>query len=217
MKIALAGASGLIGSLVLPRLLQDARVTALISLGRRKLPASDAKLTQIETDFTDLPLPQPGQVDSAICALGTTIRKAGSQIAFRRVDVDAVLAFARWAQQSGASRFSIVTSAGASLRSGNFYLRTKGEVEAALADLGFRSLTFIRPGLLLGERAERRPVERAMIALAPLLNPLLIGPLALYRSVSAETAATALLNAALDSRPGIHAIQGLGIPAAAVS
>jgi uncharacterized protein YbjT (DUF2867 family) len=177
----LAGATGLVGSRVLA-LLPDA-----VPVGRR----ATERPCEIVADFAALPPLPPADV--AICALGTTIRAAGSQAAFRAVDYDAVLAFARAAQAAGVSRFIVVTAVGADAGSSVFYSRVKGEVERDLAALGFARLDIIQPGLIIGPRPERRPVEAFFQAAVPLLNPLLVGGLARYGGVDAETVAAAIV------------------------
>ena len=176
----LAGATGLVGSRVLA-LLPDA-----VPVGRRVT----GRVGEIVADFAALPPLPPAEV--AICALGTTIRVAGSQAAFRAVDYDAVLAFARAAQTAGVSRFIVVTAVGADPGSSVFYSRVKGEVERDLTSLGFARLDIIQPGLILGPRLERRPVEAFFQAAMPVLNPLLVGGLARYGAVDADTIAAAI-------------------------
>jgi uncharacterized protein YbjT (DUF2867 family) len=147
----------------------------------------------------------------ACCALGTTIAAAGSQDAFRRVDFDCTLAFARFALRAGARRFVLVSSVGADAGSTNFYLRVKGEVEDALRALPFESLVVLRPGLLLGDRRESRPAEALARFVAPLFNPLLLGPLAKYRSVYADRVAAAMVAAAFEDRRGVSVLDVPGI------
>lgn len=174
MKTAwIAGASGLVGSRLLPLLLADSGLGAVVSLGRRPVEASHAKLTQRTVDFAALDtagLPAP---DVAFCALGTTIGKAGSAEAFRAVDHGAVLAFARSALAAGARHFAVVTAHGADAKSMVLYNRVKAEAEAGLRSLGFPSLSIARPSLLLGDRAESRPGERVAIVASRLLGGLL--------------------------------------------
>ncbi len=140
-----------------------------------------------------------------INCLGTTIRQAGSQAAFRAVDHDLVLAVAQSARSAGARQMISISSVGAKARSGNFYLRTKGEVERALTALGFERLDIVRPGLLTGDR--QGPVRRgealAMLA-APLTDLLLHGPLRRYRSISADNVAAAALALSRQRGVGVH-------------
>ncbi|MBA3941255.1 MAG: NAD-dependent dehydratase [Sphingopyxis sp.] len=143
--------------------------------------------------------------DTLICCLGTTIRQAGSQAAFRAVDHDLVLAAARAARQGGAQHLIVVSSVGASSGGGNFYLRTKGEVEAELRSLGFARLDILRPGLLTGERngPPRLGEGLAMVA-APLTNALLHGSLRRYRSIPATKVAKAIMALADRTEPGVY-------------
>jgi uncharacterized protein YbjT (DUF2867 family) len=188
--ILLAGATGLVGSGVLA-LLPDA-----VPVGRR----ATGRAGEIVADFAALP-PLP-RADVAICALGTTIRVAGSQAAFRAVDHDAVLAFAIAAKNAGAQHFIVVTAVGADPQSSVFYSRVKGEVERDLANMGFSRLDIIQPGLIIGPRAERRPVEAFFQAVTPLLNPLLVGGLARFGGIGAETVAAAIVTLAGRVVPG---------------
>ena len=180
MTILLAGATGLVGSRVLA-LLPDA-----VPVGRRPI----RRTGEIVADFAALP-PLPA-ADVAICALGTTIAVAGSQAAFRAVDHDAVMAFARAAKAAGVSHFIAVTAVGADAKSSVFYSRVKGEVERDLAAMGFARLDIIQPGLILGPRADRRPAEAFFQRLAPVLNPLLVGGLDKYGGVGADVVAGAI-------------------------
>ena len=196
----LAGASGLVGSKLLGLLLADARFGSVVSLGRRALEAASPKLAQRVVDFSSLDVQGLPAPDVAFCALGTTIGKAGSQAAFRALDHDAVLAFARAALGAGASCFVVVSALGASAESRVFYNRVKGETERDLRALGFASLAIAQPSLLLGDRAESRPTERALIVasrfLAPLLKPLAARP------IEADVVARALVAIAHDPPRG---------------
>lgn len=180
MTVLLAGATGLVGSRVL------ARLPGVIPVGRRAVGIAG----EVVADFAALPVLPPAEV--AICCLGTTIKAAGSQAAFRAVDHDAVLAFAKAAQAAGVSRFIVVTAMGADARSRVFYSRVKGETERDLAALGFARLDILQPGLIIGPRAERRTVEAFFQWLAPALNPLLVGGLAKYGAIDAEAVAGAI-------------------------
>lgn len=192
MTVLLAGATGLVGSRVLA-LLPEA-----IPVGRR----ATGRAGEIVADFAALP-PLP-LASVAISALGTTIRAAGSQAAFRAVDYDAVLAFARAAQAAGVSRFIVITAVGADAGSTVFYSRVKGEVERDLTALGFARLDILQPGLILGPRAERRPVEAFFQWLAPVLNPLLVGGSSKYGGISADEVARAVATLTRRDAPGVH-------------
>ncbi len=131
--------------------------------------------------------------DVAISCLGTTMRIAGSQAAFRAVDHDLVLAFATAARTAGAKQMIVVSSIGASRKSGSFYLRTKGEAEEAISHLGFERLDIIRPGLLTGgDRSDSRPGESLGIMLAPVTDLLMFGSLGRYRSTPSAKVAQAI-------------------------
>jgi uncharacterized protein YbjT (DUF2867 family) len=163
----IAGASGLVGSALLRLLLADAAFDRIVALGRRPLPLIHPKLEPQVVDFATL---SALVATDAFCCLGTTIRAAGSQAAFRAVDHDHVVAFAR---SVGFARFYLVSSVGADASARNFYLRVKGETERDVAALDHAGLDIFRPSLLLGPRADRRPVETLAQALTPLVNPLL--------------------------------------------
>ncbi|MBN1209019.1 MAG: NAD(P)H-binding protein [Myxococcaceae bacterium] len=199
-----AGASGLVGGLHLDALLESPLYREVCSLGRRPLPRQHPKLTQRTVDFARLEGETLPAAEDAFCCLGTTLKKAGSQEAFRAVDHDAVLAFARAARKAGARRFLVVTALGADPRSRIFYNRVKGEIEEALKGVGFESLLILRPSLLLGERAEQRPGERAAIVLTKALGPLL-RPFG-GRPIEARTVARAMLTLARDAAGGVRVV-----------
>lgn len=185
-----AGATGLVGGHLLEELLSRAEWTKVVSLGRRGSGRRHERLEERVVDFAALGGPLP-PARAAFCCLGTTLKKAGSRQAFRAVDLDAVVAFARAAREGGTERFYVVTATGADPRSLVFYNRVKGEAEEALKAVGFASLGIARPSLLLGDRAESRPGERVAVVLSRALRPLL-APLA-ARPIEARTVARALL------------------------
>ena len=195
MRTALiAGASGLVGGFLLRQLLDSPEYGRVVALGRRPLDLAHPKLAQVTSDFATLEKTAADlRCDDAFCCLGTTIRKAGSQAAFRAVDHVAVLAFAWAARRNGAGRFFVVTALGADARSRVFYNRVKGETEEALAVLDFKTLAIFRPSLLLGPRAETRRGERVGAAFMWLAEPLLLGPLRKYRAIQAEVVARAMV------------------------
>jgi uncharacterized protein YbjT (DUF2867 family) len=218
-RITVAGATGLVGRALLKRLLADARtgpVTALVRRGPAGLPEG---CTEQVVDFATLGRPGGATLpttDWAACCLGTTIKVAGSQAAFRAVDFDAVLAFARAAQAAGASRLVVVSALGADGRSSVFYNRVKGEMEQALAGLGLRRLVIARPSLLLGDRAAigqpGHTVEQIAQALMPALGWLVPRKL---RPISADAVADALLAALADARPGTTVLESDALQALA--
>jgi uncharacterized protein YbjT (DUF2867 family) len=204
MKALLLGASGLTGSVVLPLLLQHPAFAQVTVAGRRPLSLQHPKLRQVALDF-DNPEAQAAQLAANVvfCCLGTTIAKAGSQAAFRRVDYDYPLRLAQLAHAQGATQWLLVSALGADARSGVFYSRVKGELERDLATVGFASLVILRPSLLLGPRPERRPGEWLAQRISPWLNPLLRGPWRKYRAIAAQTVAQAMVNLALAQLPGV--------------
>jgi uncharacterized protein YbjT (DUF2867 family) len=191
------GGSGLVGRFCLQALLQDANYRKVILLTRRELPIEDpAKLTQKVIDFDKIESTLLEPVDDVFCALGTTIRTAGSQAAFRRVDFEFPLAAARLALKFGAQQFIVVSSVGTNPKSRNFYLRTKGELEQALCSLPFKAVHIFRPSFLTGAREETRPGESFAIPLAKVLQFVMAGPLRRYRPIAAVSVGRAMVSAA---------------------
>ena len=198
----MAGATGLVGREVLAALSIDSRYTSVVALVRRAATLQQhPKLTSIQVDFGQLPDLQ--KVDDVYIALGTTIKVAGSQAAFRAVDHDAVLAVATAARKAGATRLGVVSAMGADARSAIFYNRVKGEMEQALAALEFESLVIARPSMLDGDRATlaqpARLGERLGLAVMAALKPLIP---ANYRAINASDVARALVTAVLQGKPG---------------
>jgi uncharacterized protein YbjT (DUF2867 family) len=202
MKALLVGATGLVGRFVLERLLAHPHYAEVEVWVRRELQLRDPRLTQRVMDFSKLSS-QPMQADQVFCCLGTTIRKAGSEAAFREVDHDYPLALARLAKSAGVRKFLMVSALGADPNSSVFYNRVKGEVEQAVAALGLPAAYFFRPSLLLGPRQENRPGERIGAVLGQLIAPLLVGGLRKYRPIHVDTVAAAMIHAAThDLAPG---------------
>ncbi|WP_366773661.1 NAD(P)H-binding protein [uncultured Oxalicibacterium sp.] len=187
----MAGASGLVGSRILQRLLEEESVAEVHALFRRPAEFTHPKLTVHVVDFNALP-PMP-QTDEVYLALGTTIRQAGSQAAFRAVDFTATLAVATAAMQAGASRIGVVSAMQANAHSRIFYNRVKGEMEEALRALNPQTLVVARPSVLTGDRhvlqQPARYAERIGILLGKVLAPLLP---ANYRPIEADCVANAL-------------------------
>ena len=212
-KIALvAGATGLVGGLLLNTLLDAPDYTRVYALTRRPFAKDHPKLANRVVVFERMADQLKGLVaQDAFWCIGTTIAEAGSQEAFRAADVDAVLLFARAARAAQATRFVVVSSVGADSKSKKFYLRTKGEMEEAVTDLGFTSVDILQPSLLLGPRKELRPLEITGRIFAPLINPLLTGTREAYRAVPAETVAKAMLGAARRGTRGVYRYTFAGI------
>lgn len=191
----LAGATGLVGGLLLQHLLASDRYRRVVVLTRRAAEIEHPKLEQRVLVFEQLQALELPCVDDVFCALGTTIKKAGSQQAFRRVDVEYPLELAKKALACEAKQFLLVSSVGANSKSSNFYLRTKGELEDAVSALPFQTIHIFRPSALVGPRKERRPGERVGIAATKLLSPLLVGSFRRYRAIQAEEVARAMVAA----------------------
>lgn len=209
----IAGASGLVGGELLELLLADAIVGRVHSLVRRSTGRTNEALAEQVVDFGNLSAAALAlKVDEAYCCLGTTMRTAGSREAFRRVDLDAVVAFGRLAAAAGARSLAVVSSVGAGASARSFYLRTKGEMERDLAALGLPSLVILRPSLLLGERRETRWGERAGELGLRLASPLLKGSLARYRPVHARAVARAMIAASRHSVSELRVVESDEIP-----
>jgi uncharacterized protein YbjT (DUF2867 family) len=202
-RLMLVGASGLVGQSVLRQALAHPQVQQLVAPTRCLLPPH-AKLHNPVVDFDALAVDADWwAVDAVICTLGTTKKKSGSQAEFRRVDHDHPLRVAQIALQHGASAYALNSALGADATSRVFYSRTKGELERDLQTLGYPSLTFVRPGLIGGDRQEVRPSERLGVVVLQWLRPLLP---ARYRVVLAERIAHQLLQAALAGEPGLRVV-----------
>ncbi len=205
----LAGATGLVGGHVKSVLLAHPDYRRVTVLVRRPLGGeSNAKLSEVVVDFEALAehAAELGADDVYAC-LGTTIKVAGSQEKFRRVDHDYTVAVAELAKKAGATRLALVSSVGAAATSGNFYLRVKGETERDVAALGYDAVSIARPSLLVGDRRESRPAEAAGIAVARALAFTMVGGLRAYRPIEAKAVAAALVRATLDGAPGVRVLE----------
>ncbi|WP_044872315.1 oxidoreductase [Pseudomonas sp. LFM046] len=197
--ILLAGATGLTGEHLLDRLLNEPTVAKVLAPTRRPL-AEHPHLQNPVGPVGDLLPDLQGRVDVAFCCLGSTIRQAGSQEAFRAVDLDLVLAFARRARELGARHFIVLSALGADRGSSIFYNRVKGEMEEALKAMDWPQLTIARPSLLMGPRSEFRLGER----LASLVMRWVPGK---YRGINVCTLARALWRLALEEQDGVRIIE----------
>lgn len=202
-NVVIAGASGVVGARALHHLLASDNVTRVVAVGRRLLTLQHEKLVSRMVDLGSKAaitsaIPDANAV--AICCLGTTLKRAGSQEAFRAVDYGAVVAFAEAARVKEAQRFVVVSSLGANPRAGNFYLRTKGESEEALARLGYPQLTVLRPSFIddEGARDEDRPLERLALPIARCVFSI-VGRTSRYAPVSADVIGKAIVRLAFDN------------------
>ena len=201
MEAWIAGATGLVGRALITELCARRGVASVTALVRRAERRSEPRLKERVVAFDRLESELAGLTATHVfCCLGTTMAKAGSEEAFRRVDYEYPLALGRAARAAGARKFFVVTAVGADPKSGIFYNRVKGEVERDLAALGFPELHVFRPSLMLGERAERRPAEKLAMAMSKPVGALLFGGFKKYRPVAGALVARAMANAALDER-----------------
>lgn len=200
MKILILGATGVVGKATLQQALADPRITQVIAPTRRNLPGH-AKLVNPVSSELSLLLSEAEKwdVDAVICAIGTTIGKAGSKEAFRYVDYTLPISFAKLAYQQGTRTFVLVSSPGASLSIPLYYCRVKGEVERDIKEIGFNSLTIIRPGMIGGYREEFRLAESIVLPIAKFLHPLLPRGL---RINPASNIAKVMIDAAIAHQPG---------------
>ena len=208
----LLGASGLVGGHVLRQLAGDPRWGRVVTLGRRPLPTASARHRDHVVDFDRLEEQSAlFACDDLLCCLGTTRKAAGSDAAFRHVDLDLPVQAAGLAAAAGAGQMLIVTAWGADPDSRLLYSRTKGEAEQAVGRVGFEALQILRPSLLAGDRdglprssGEVRWGERIGLAVGTLVGPLLRGPLSPLRPIEAETVARAMVEIAAARPLGTH-------------
>jgi uncharacterized protein YbjT (DUF2867 family) len=210
MNCLIAGGSGLVGQHLLNFLLSDPKVTSITAIARTNLKYSHSKLQTLISSFDILDSILLPQSNIAFCCLGTTIKIAGSQEAFFRVDHDYILNFARSSQKAGVGTFIVVSAMGADPSSSIFYNKVKGQTELDLIKLNFKKLVIIRPSLLLGERLENRPAEKIAQRLSQVFGKMMIGPLKNIRPIEAVNVALKMKLVGLDENPlniGIHLIQ----------
>jgi uncharacterized protein YbjT (DUF2867 family) len=202
MKVLILGATGLVGRNVLAKALAQPAVTQVMAPTRRPLTKHD-KLMNPVAPRLELLLPEVASwgVDAAICATGTTIKKAGSKEAFRSVDHDLPLSFARLAHRAGTQNFALVSAIGASVDSSFFYARVKGELERDVREIGFKSLTILWPSIIEGERDEVRLAETLALRLSHFLAPVLPKR---FHVNPAPKIAQVLVDAIVTAEPGCH-------------
>jgi uncharacterized protein YbjT (DUF2867 family) len=205
-SVLLAGATGLVGGEILRQLTEDDGVGEIRVLARRPLEGVVPKKAEvIVTDFEVLEASVDWfRVEQVFCALGTTIRKAGSEDAFRRVDLELPRTIATLSRAEGARHFLFVSAIGADPRSRIFYSRVKGELEAAVSKLGFPAVTIARPSVLVGPRNERRMGELLLKRAGFLLPPK-------WKPVGAGQVAAGLVRAAREDAPGVHVLDNIAL------
>ncbi len=204
MNLLHVGSTGLVGRHLLGQALADTRVRSVVAPVRRPLELRHRKLLAPVIHFNALPADAPWwRADAVVCTLGTTMQRAGSKDNFRLVDHDYPLEVAQLARRHGTGVFVLNSAIGADPRSAIFYNRVKGELERELEALGFASLTFVRPGLIGGQREVARPGEERAGRLLRALGPLVPRR---WRINPAEKIAARMLEAALEARPGVHVV-----------
>lgn len=199
------GATGLVGGHCLRSLLARDEFDRVVAIGRRPIDVENPKLRQQIITLDQLTGGDHFRgVTDVFCCLGTTIRKVGSQEAFRRVDHDYVVAAAEAAHAQGAKRFALVSSVGAKLKSWNFYLRVKGEVERDVSRIEFESVHIFRPSVLLGDREENRFGESFATSASKAFSFLFVGPFRKYKPIEAPGVADAMIEAVLSDQKGVR-------------
>jgi len=203
LDIAIIGATGLVGNLLLEKLAQSNDVQSIKAITRKPLSKIPYKTENIVIDFNRMQeFAGELKADVFICCLGTTIKAAGNQEAFHRVDFDYVVQFAKIAEQNHAKKFQVVSAMGADANSSVFYNRTKGEMERKLKELKIPEIEIFQPSLILGERKDKRAFEDIAQNIAPKLNFLFKGPLEKYRPIKATDIAAAMAKTSLQSKAG---------------
>lgn len=204
MKAAIVGSTGFIGKLLLDLLQDDLDFESVSVLARRKIELGP-KFKLLVGDINKQEL---SHLDVAFCALGTTMKTAGSKEAFYHVDHDLVIDFAQKAKTAGATTFVLVSSVGADPNSSSYYLKVKGETEEDLKEIGFKSIIILRPSMLMGDRNEFRFGELIGKAAMTVFNPLMLGSLTKYKGIQGKTVARCMLQLAKQNLPGVHLLEG---------
>ena len=204
-RAIIAGASGLTGSSLLEILLNEPDYDEVLILVRKELPLQHNKLKQLVVDFDKLESYSDDITGDVIFScLGSTRKKTPGLETYRKIDHDYPLQLAQIGLKNKISQFHLVSSMGADAGTSNFYTKMKGETEEDLKKIGLPSLQIYRPAFITGNRKEHRSLEKSLIAVMKLIDPLLIGSLKKYRSIPAATIARAMFNQSLKNIPGVH-------------
>jgi len=198
------GATGFVGSYLVQEILNSPTFDSVTALVRKPTFTTHPKLKEIIFDFRDeTAIESLEPVNHVFCCLGTTIKTAGSKEAFRFVDYELPLRFAKWAESTQAESFSIVTAIGANSDSSIFYNQVKGNVEDEIKTLNIPTIQIFQPSLIMGSRKEFRLGELIGKGIMAILNPLMIGPGKKYRGIHAQTIAKGMVQYLEKSNPGI--------------
>jgi len=196
-KAVIFGASGLVGSHVLSALIRDNRYSNITIFLRKSMSTRHLKVKEVITDLHDLKkIRESLECDEIYCCLGSTIKKAGSEEAFRKVDFELPVMLGTLAAEKNIDHFLVVSSLGADANSSNFYLKTKGEMEKALMQMNLKVLNIFRPSMLLGPRSESRPLESIGKVIMKSLGFLFVGGFKKYKAIDAGKVAEAMILAA---------------------
>jgi len=202
MKIAIAGATGLTGNLCLKELIENEKITEIYAIGRRPTGIAHSKINEVKLENNKLT--QKVNADAFICCLGTTIKKAGSKKAFEQIDLELPLYLAMELKSAGCKTAAVISSLGADPKSMIFYSRVKGKMESAMKEIGFESLSILRPSLIRGNRNEKRFGEDFAKVMMKLFDLILIGPMKNYQSIQAKDIAKSLVKKVIEGIPGFH-------------
>ena len=205
MKITILGGSGLIGMHLIKQACADHYFTKINVIVRRPLATKDPKINELVIDFADLSsVIKETLGDALICTLGTTRKKTPDKKYYREIDLTYTLISAKGALENGHKQVHLVSSIGANEKSSVFYPALKGEIERLICELSFNSTFIYRPSILIGKRETARPIEWLSQRISSLINPLLIGSLKKYRSISGEKVAEKIINELKKNKVGMH-------------
>ncbi len=200
MIVAIAGATGLTGNLCLQELLQNENISEVFSIGRRPTGIKHSKLKEVL--LQDNKLSDTIHADAFICCLGTTIKKAGSKPAQKAIDLDLPVYLAKELKDNGCKTAAVISSMGAKATSSIFYSRLKGQMEEAMKQMNFDSLSILRPSIIAGKRNEKRFGETVGKGVMKVIDPLLFGSAKNYRSIRATDIAKALVKCVIVQKKG---------------
>ena len=203
-RAIIIGASGLIGKELLTLLLNHQEFESIKVYVRKPLNIQHHKLTEIITDFSNIQeLSNSIDGDVILCCLGSTKSKTPNLIDYRKIDHDYPLFFAKEGLKNGLKQFHLISALGADAKSSNFYTKMKGETEDELKQLSIPSIYIYQPSFLSGNRTENRPLEKVVLFVMKLIDPLLVGGLVKYQSINAITVAKAMINESIKNKKGI--------------
>jgi uncharacterized protein YbjT (DUF2867 family) len=205
MKITILGGSGLIGMHLIKQACADDYFTKINVIVRRPLAFQDPKINELVINFDDLSSVIKGTIgDALICTLGTTKKKTPDKNCYRKIDLTYTLISAKGALENGHKQVHLVSSIGANEKSSVFYPALKGEIERLISELSYDSTFIYRPSILIGKRETARPLEWLSQRISYVINPLLLGALKKYRSISGEQVAKKIINELKKNKIGKH-------------